>query len=148
VCSTANVDLVRSIGADHAIDYTREDFTRLGPRYDLILDNIENRPLADVRRALAPHGTLVLNSGTGAAGMSLLARLAAPIVRSPFTSQSLRRFVSNPNLADLEVLKGLVEDGKIRPVIDRTYPLAETPAALRHIEAGHARGKVVVSVAS
>jgi NADPH:quinone reductase-like Zn-dependent oxidoreductase len=146
VCSTANVDLVRSIGADRVIDYTREDFTRLGPRYDLILDNIENRPLADVRRALTPRGTLVLNSGTGAAGLAMLVRLAAPIVRSPFTSQSLRRFVSNPNEADLDVLKGLVEDGKVRPVIDRTYPLAETQDALRHIETGHARGKVVVSV--
>jgi NADPH:quinone reductase-like Zn-dependent oxidoreductase len=130
------------------IDYTREDFTRVGPRFDLILDNIENRRLSDVRRALAPRGTLVLNSGTGATGLAMLVRLAAPIVRSPFTSQKLRRFVSNPNRADLEILKGLVEEGKVRPVVERTYPLAEAPAALRHIEAGHARGKVVVVVAA
>lgn len=125
--------------------YTREDFTTGGPRYDLIFDNVENRSLADLRRVLKPNGTLLLNSGTGATGLRFIVRLINPLVISPFVSQTLRRFVSMPNL-DLEHLKALVEDGKLRPVIERTYPLSETPAALRHIEAGHARGKVVVSV--
>jgi NADPH:quinone reductase-like Zn-dependent oxidoreductase len=146
VCSTRNVELVRSIGADHVIDYTAEDFTRGGPRFDLIFDNIENRRLADVRRALTPRGTLVLNSGTGAQGMAMFVRLIRPLVISPFVSHSLRRFLSNPNREDLGVLKTLVDEGKLRPVIDRVYPLAQTPEALRHIETGHARGKVVIAV--
>ncbi len=96
VTSTANVEMLRYLGADHVIDYTREDFTAGGPRYDLILDNIENRPLSAVRRALVPRGTLVLNSGTGATGLRLMARLIWPLVLSPFTSQRLTRFLSNP----------------------------------------------------
>ena len=145
VCSTANVDLVRSLGADHVIDYTREDFTRGGP-YDLIFDNVENRSLSECRRALTPNGTLVLNSGTGARGIEMLARLLKPLVVSPFVRQNLRRFLSTPNHQDLLVLKDLVEAGKLRPVIDRTFPLSRTAEALRHIEDGHARGKVVVTV--
>lgn len=148
VCSTGNVELVRSLGADEVIDYTREDFTQLGPRYDLILDNVENRTLSAVRRALTPRGRLVLNSGTGATGFSMFVRLVAPLLLSPFTSQSLLRFVSMPNRADLDLLKQFVDAGKLRPVIDRTYALQETREALRHIEAGHARGKVVISLAS
>jgi NADPH:quinone reductase-like Zn-dependent oxidoreductase len=147
VCSTRNVELVRSLGADAVIDYTREDFTRAGPRFDLILDNIENRPVSAVRRALTPRGMLILNSGTGATGLRMLARLAWPLVLSPFVRHTLRRYLSTPNQADLEHLKELVEAGTLRPVIDRTYPLSETPAALRHIEMGHARGKVVAAVA-
>ena len=104
VCSTANVELVRSLGADRVVDYTREDFTAGADRYDLILDNIENRPLSAVRRALTPGGTLVLNSGTGATGLRMLARLVWPLVLSPFTSHRLRRFISNPKRADLEWL--------------------------------------------
>ncbi|MGH2462955.1 MAG: NAD(P)-dependent alcohol dehydrogenase [Candidatus Limnocylindria bacterium] len=146
VCSTRNVDLVRSLGADHVIDYTREDFTTGEARYDLIFDNVENRSLAECRRVLAPSGTLVLNSGTGAGGLRMLARLVWPLVLSSFTSHTLRRYLSNPIQADLVALTQLVEDGKVRPVIGRTYPLSETPAALRHIESGHARGKVVVTV--
>jgi len=146
VCSTANVEMVRSIGADHVIDYTREDFTTGGPRYDLIFDNVENRSLSACRRALTPRGTLVVNSGTGARGLRMLARLVRPLLLSPFVRQKLRRFLSRPNHADLAVLKSLVENGKLRPVIDSTYPLGETPAALRHVEGGHARGKVVVAV--
>jgi NADPH:quinone reductase-like Zn-dependent oxidoreductase len=146
VCSTANVDMVLSLGADHVIDYTREDFTAGGPRYDVIFDNVENRSLSDCRRALAPRGTLVLNSGTGARGLRMLVRLLRPLVLSLFARQKLRRFISSPNREDLAVLASLVEGGKVRPVIDSTYPLRETPAALRHIEAGHARGKVVVAV--
>jgi len=146
VCSAANVSLVRSLGADDVVDYTREDFTERAGRYDLILDNVENRPLADVRRALAPNGTLVLNSGTGARGTQMLIRLLKPLVLNPFTRQTLRRYLSVPNHADLLVLKELVESGKIRPVIDRRFSLAETPLALCHIESGRARGKVVVTM--
>jgi NADPH:quinone reductase-like Zn-dependent oxidoreductase len=145
VCSTRNVDMVRSIGADHVIDYTREDFTRRGQCYDLVLDNVENRSLSDCRRALTPNGTLILNSGTGAKGIGFLIRLVRPLLLSPFVRQSLRRYLSIPNHEDLVVLKELVESGKLRPVIDRTYPLRETPAALGYIEAGHARGKVVIT---
>jgi NADPH:quinone reductase-like Zn-dependent oxidoreductase len=139
--------MVRSLGADHVIDYTQEDFTRAGTRYDLIFDNVENRSLADVRRALKPSGTLVLNSGTGATGIKMFARLAAPIVLSPFSRQNLRRFLSRANHKDLVFLKDLAEAGKLRPVIDRTYPLAETTAALAYIESGHAAGKVLVTIA-
>lgn len=145
VCGAQNVEMVRSIGADRVIDYGQEDFTRTGP-YDLILDNVENRSLSDVRRALAPGGTLVLNSGTGAGGIALLLRLIRPLVLSPFVGQDMRRFVSNPNRNDLGFLRALAEQGKLRPVIERTCALPETPAALRHIEEGHARGKVVVAL--
>lgn len=148
VCSTANVDLVRSLGADHVIDYTREDFTLRGERYDLILDNVENRSLSECRRALAPSGTLILNSGTGARGLKMLIRLVKPLVVSPFVRQNLRRYLSTPNHEDLVVLKGLVESGKLHPVVGRTFPLSETPAALRYIEGGHARGKVVVTLST
>lgn len=147
VCGTANLDLVRSIGADAVVDYTREDFTQRAERYDLILDNVENRALPDVRRALTPDGTLVLNSGTGATGLRLLVRLVRPILLSPFTRQSLRRYLSSPNEADLAHLRDLAESGAIRPVIDRTFPLAEAPDALRLVAGGHARGKVVIAVA-
>lgn len=144
VCSSANVDLVRSIGADHVVDYTREDFTAGGRRYDLILDNVEHRPLSEVRRALTPHGTLVLNSGTGATGLRMLVRLAWPLVLSRFTSQRLTRFISSPRREDLEWLAARAADGTIRPVVGATYPLRETAAALRVVETGHARGKVVI----
>lgn len=144
VCSTANVDMVRSLGADHVIDYTREDFAEGGPVYDVIFDNVENRALADVRRALTPSGMLVLNSGTGASGFALAVRLLKPLVVSLFAKQTLKRYLSVPNEKDLGVLKELAESAKLTPVIGKTYPLAETPQALRYIEGGHARGKVVI----
>jgi NADPH:quinone reductase-like Zn-dependent oxidoreductase len=146
VTSTGNIELVRSLGADHVIDYRREDFTKGGRLYDLIFDNVENRSLAEVRRALKPDGTLVLNSGTGAKGFATLVRLARPLVLSPFVHQNLRRYLSRPNSSDLNLLKALVEEGKVKPLIDRTYPLADTAAALAYISGGHSRGKVVVSV--
>jgi NADPH:quinone reductase-like Zn-dependent oxidoreductase len=146
VCSTANVDMVRSIGADHVIDYTQEDFAQRPERYDLILDNIENRALSDCRRALTPTGTLLLNSGTGAKGIAMLVRMAKPIVLSPFSRQTLRRFLSRANADDLKVLTDLADSGKLKPVIDRTYPLTDTVEALTYIESGHARGKVVVTI--
>ena len=146
VTSTRNVELVRSIGADHVVDYTRDDFAAGGPQYDLILDSIENRPLADLRHALKPDGTLLLNSGTGASGLRMLARLVRPIVLSLFSRQTMRRFLSHPNADDLAFLAQLAEEGKLRPVIGATYGLEETVAALRYIAGGHARGKTVLAV--
>ena len=146
VCSTRNIELVRSLGADHVVDYTREDFSRGAARYDLIFDNVEDRRLGDVRRALTPEGTLVLNSGTGAGGMAMMVRLVWPLVVSPFVRHDLRRFLSMPNAADLAYLAALAGEGTLRPVVERTYPLAETPAAIAHVETRHARGKVVIAV--
>jgi NADPH:quinone reductase-like Zn-dependent oxidoreductase len=128
-------------------DYTRDDFTATGKRYDLIFDNVENRSLGAVRRALTERGTLVLNSGTGAQGLAMLVRLVRPVVMSPFVGHSLRRFLSTPKVADLEELVDLIEAGRLRPVVDRTYSLAETPVALRHIASGRSRGKVVIAIA-
>lgn len=147
VCSTANIDLVRALGAD-AIDYTTTDFTRTGERYDVILDNVGNHPLSRVRRALTPHGTLAVNAGGspghvfGAVGGFVKAALLNGFVR-----QALRPVPTRENRDDLLALTELVADGRLRPVIDRAYPLAETTAGLQYVEAGHARGKVVVSVA-
>jgi NADPH:quinone reductase-like Zn-dependent oxidoreductase len=146
VVNARNVELLRSIGADHVIDYTRQDFAAGGVQYDLIVDNIENRPLGDVRRALAPSGTLVLNSGRNAGGLLGLIRLVRPILLSPFSRQTLRRYVSNPDATDLAALSALVDAGELRPVIDATFPLSETVAALRHVADGHPAGKVVISV--
>ena len=146
VTSSANIDLVRSLGADEVIDYTRADFTQPAVPFDLIFDVIENRSLGDVRRALTPDGTLVLNSGTGATGLRMLARLVRPMILSAFGRQRLRRFISKASRADLDVLARFAAAGKLRPVSGGTYALADTVSALRHIEAGHARGKVVVAL--
>jgi NADPH:quinone reductase-like Zn-dependent oxidoreductase len=144
VCGTANVELVRSLGAAEMIDYTRRDFAADGPRFDLILDNVERRSLADTRRALKPSGTLVLNSGTGSDGLSIYLRLVRPLVLAPFSRQGLRRYLSHPNPADLELLGSWVENGAVKPVIDSRLPLAEAASALRRVESHHARGKVVL----
>ena len=146
VCSTKNVELVRSLGADHIIDYTKEDFVAGGPRFDLILDNVENRALSECRRALTAKGMLILNSGTGAKGIKFLFRLIKPLFISPFVGQRLVRYASEPRHEDLVVLKELVESGALRPVLDKTCSLPDVPAALEYIEGGHARGKVVVTV--
>jgi NADPH:quinone reductase-like Zn-dependent oxidoreductase len=147
VCSTRNVDLVRSIGADHVIDYTLEDFTQKGARYDFILDNVANHSLSDLRGALTPTGTLVPNGGGFdnrwfASG----GRVIGAHVLKRFVSHRLRPFVVSPKLEDLLVLKELIEAGKVTPVLDRTYPLSETPEALGHVGGGHAQGKVAVAV--
>jgi NADPH:quinone reductase-like Zn-dependent oxidoreductase len=113
----------------------------------VILDNIENHPLGAVRRALAPDGTLVCNSGTGAGGLTFLVRLMRPVLLDPFVRQRLRRPLSTPARADLEELARMVTDGTLRPVVERTYTLEEVPDALRRIEGGHSRGKVVAAVA-
>src|SRR5215203_5396271 len=147
VCSTAKVEMVRSIGADHVIDYKREDFAEGDQRYDVILDIGGNSSLTRLRRALTPEGTLVIVGGEGGGRwLGGTDRQIRALVLSPFVGQKLGTFVNKENHEDLLVLKELTESGKITPVIDRTYPLSEVPEAMRHLEAGHARGKVVISV--
>jgi NADPH:quinone reductase-like Zn-dependent oxidoreductase len=146
VCGPRNVEMVRSIGADEVIDYTSQDFADGKTHYDLILDNIENRSLADCRRALTDSGTLVLNSGTGAQGMAMMVRLLRPLLLAPFVRHKLRRYVITPSRENLLVLAQLAQSGKLKPVLAQTYPLSETRAALEHVESGHARGKVVVMI--
>lgn len=144
VCSTTNVDLVRAIGADHVVDYTRDDFTVGEQRYDLILDNVGSHSMARTRRALTPDGTLISNGGGHSGGK--LGRTLRTMLVSMFVRQQAGPTVKTQNRADLVVLKELVEAGKITPVIDHTYALAETPHAIAHVAAGHARGTVVISV--
>jgi len=147
VCSTKKVDMVRSIGADHVIDYTQEDFAEGEERYDLILDIGGNSSLSRLRRALASRGTLVIVGGEGG-GRWLRGtdRQIRALVLSLFVSQKLGTFVNKENHEDMIVLGELIESGKVTPVIDRTYPLAEVPEAMRYLEEGHARGKVVITV--
>src|SRR5215210_5143725 len=147
VCSTQKVEMVRSIGADHVIDYRIEDFAESGQRYDLILDIGGNPSLTRLRRALTPQGALVIVGGEGGGRwLGGLQRQLWATMLSPFVSQKLGTFVSTPNHEDLLVLGELVESGKVTPVIDRTYPLAEVPEAMRYLEGGHARGKVLITV--
>lgn len=146
VCSTRNVDLVRSLGADHVIDYTRTDFTRTGKRYDVILDNVEAQPLGAVRQALTATGTLIPNSGRGGRWFGPLGRIVKARVLSGFTRQLLLPFASVGERQDLLTLAELLTTGQVTPVIDRTYPLDEAAGALRYVGAGHTRGKVVITV--
>jgi NADPH:quinone reductase-like Zn-dependent oxidoreductase len=146
VCSTKNADLVRSIGADHVIDYTQEDFTRTGQRYDLILEMAGNRSLSDLRRALTPKGTLVLVGGSGGRWFMGTGRTLRAVLVSPFVGQRLRSFFSKPKREDLVVLKELLEAGKVTPVIDRTFPLSETAEAIRYVGERSTQGKTVITV--
>src|SRR5438067_790227 len=149
VCSTRNVDLVRSIGADHVIDYTKEDFTKTGQRYDVILDNVGTQPLLSFRRALIPKAKYVMIGGGGPNDQGLIGPLFRPIkamLLSPFVSQEMGMFMADTNQKDLAVLADLMQSGKVKPVIDRTYKLSEVPAAIAYLEQGHARGKVVIAV--
>jgi NADPH:quinone reductase-like Zn-dependent oxidoreductase len=147
VCSTKKVEMVRSIGADHVIDYTREDFAEGDQRYDVILDIGGNSTLAHLRRALTQQGTLVIIGGEGSGRwLGGTDRQLRAMILSPFVGQKLGTFVNKENHEDLIVLKELIESGKVTPVIDRTYPLAEVPEAIRYLEQGHARGKVVITV--
>ena len=149
VTSTRNVDMVRSLGADHVIDYTKENFTRTGLRYDFILDNVANHSLSDLRRALAPQGMLVPNGGGfDHRWIASGGRLISAKVSFAFVSQSLATFIVSPKQENLVVLTELIESGKVTPVIDRTYPLSETRQAIDHVGRGHARGKVVVTVSN
>ena len=148
VCSTRNAGLVRSIGAAHVVDYTTEDFTDGSPRYDVILDNVGNRTLSRLRRALAPAGTLVLNGG-GAPGHVLgpVAAMLRAVVVNGFVQERLRLIPHEQKREQLLTLTALIESGKLTPVLDRTYPLSDTAEGLRRVEQGHARGKVVITVA-
>jgi len=145
VCSTRNIEMVRSIGADHVIDYTRVDFSRSGEPYDVVLDNMY-RSISDCRRALAPEGAVVLNGGTAGRWIDGIGRNVKGSFLSKFVSHRLASFLAQITNEDLVVLKELIEAGKVTPVVDRTYPLSETPDAMRYLEAGHARGKVVITV--
>jgi NADPH:quinone reductase-like Zn-dependent oxidoreductase len=150
VCSTRNVDLVRSIGADHVIDYTKEDFTNGAQRYDLIFDLIGNHSFSERRRILNPNGICVM-AGVGGAGWheGFASRLLGELngyLRSRFTSQKFIAYIAEFNKADMSILANLMQSGKVTPVIDRTYKLNETSDALRYLETGHARGKVILTV--
>ncbi|HET8538459.1 MAG TPA: NAD(P)-dependent alcohol dehydrogenase [Anaeromyxobacter sp.] len=146
VCSTRNVEMVKSIGADRVVDYTREDFTNGGARYDLVLDNVGNHSLLASRRALNPAGRYVMVGGPKGRWIDPLPRAFGASVLSWFVSQDIGFFLADLNKQDLTLLRDLVAAGKVTPVIDRRYPLSEVPAAIRYLEEGHARGKVVVTV--
>jgi NADPH:quinone reductase-like Zn-dependent oxidoreductase len=147
VCSTRNVEMVRSLGADHVIDYTQDDFTQSGQKYDLVFQLAGTRSPSDCRRALTSTGTLVLSSGESSGRwIGPVDRMIKAAVLSPFVSQKLGSFLAKPNVDDLQLLKELIEAGKVKPVIDRTYPLSEAPEAIRYLEEGHARGKVVITL--
>jgi NADPH:quinone reductase-like Zn-dependent oxidoreductase len=147
VCSTRNVEMVRTIGADHVIDYTKEDFTKSGQQYDYILDNVSNHSLSDLRRALTPTGTLIPNGGNfGNRWLASGGRIVRGVVLFRFGSQTLGNFLVSTTHEDLVVLKDLIEAGKVTPVMDRTYPLSETAQALAQVGSGHLRGKVTVSI--
>jgi len=144
VCSTRNLDIVRSIGADHVIDYTREDFTQNGHRYDLILAANGYHSISDYRQVLTPRGTYVMTGGA-------MAQLSEVMLKGPWISmtgsQKMGNLLARPNKQDLAFIKELLEAGKVRPVIDRCYPLSEVADAMRYLEEGHAQGKVVITVA-
>ena len=146
VCSTRNVEMIRSIGAEQAIDYSQEDFTQSGRRYDLILDIAANRSLSEYRRVLGSKGILVLVGAPQGQWVGPLTRPLAALVWSRFVSQRMGPVLATFSTADLLVLKELIEAGSVTPVIDRSYPLSETADAIRYLEAGHARGKVVITV--
>ena len=148
VCSTRSAELVRSLGAAHVIDYTTDDFTREPARYDVIFDNVGNRPLSRLRRALAPAGILVLNGG-GSPGhvVGPLGTMLQAAVVNGFVRQHLRFLPTREDRAELAAITALIEDGKLMPVLDRTYPIPDTTEALRYVEGGHAHGKVVIAVA-
>lgn len=149
VCSGRNVALVRSLGADHVFDYTKEDFTQSGRQYDVVLDNVGNRRLRDVRRVMRPQGIYVLIGGGGPDAGNWIGALKGPIkvaIYAPFVSQELGFVLANVTTADLNFVAGLMQGRKVTAVIDRTYPLRETAAAIRYLETGRARGKVVIIV--
>jgi NADPH:quinone reductase-like Zn-dependent oxidoreductase len=148
VCSTRNVELVHSIGAARVIDYTREDFAGGQAKYDVILDNVSSLPLTRLRGALTPKGTLVLNGG-GTPGhvFGPVAGIVRAVVANAFVSQRLRPLPTRQNQQELIDVTGLIEDGKLTPVVGRTYSLADTAEGLRQVEEGHTRGKIVITVA-
>jgi len=150
VCSTRNVELVQSLGADHVIDYTKEDFTKGDQKYDVILDNVANHSLSECRHALTPNGTYVLIGGGGVNEQGFLGGLGNALkaaLFSKFVSQKMGMMMADPSNKDLTLLADMMQSGKIKPVIDRTYKsFSEIPDAIRYLEEGHARGKVVITV--
>src|SRR5205823_4620212 len=151
VCSTRNVDLVRSIGADHVIDYTKEDFTKSGQRYDVLFDNVANHSFAERRRVLNPKGICVLAGmgGAGVKGSEAIGRILGGFTArglSSFTDQKFAMYVTKLSKEDLTRLGDLIQVGKLKPVIERTYKLDDAPEAVRQLDAGHARGKLVITV--
>ncbi|HET7554285.1 MAG TPA: NAD(P)-dependent alcohol dehydrogenase, partial [Gaiellaceae bacterium] len=146
VCSASKAELVRSIGADHVVDYTREDFVDGRNRYDVILDIAGNRSLSDLRRALTPRGTLVIVGGEDAGKWLGIRRQLRAAALSPFVRQKLGFFISKERQEDLEELRKLLEAGTIRPVVDKTFPLEEVPAAIQYLREGRARGKIAVVI--
>jgi NADPH:quinone reductase-like Zn-dependent oxidoreductase len=147
ICSTRNLDLVRSIGADHVMDYTKQDYTNSGERYDLIFDCVGNHSLSALLRVLDPQGTLVMvGERSGRAMVGVLARLITALIFSRFSSQKLTTLLARPDKRDLTTIRDLMATEKVTPVIDRRYSLQEVPEAIRYLEKGHARGKVVISV--
>ena len=147
VCSTRNVDRVRSIGADHVIDYKQEDFTQKGSTYDVIVDNAGTRPLRDTWRSMTPKGILIPNNGQlENLWMASLPRLVRTLAGSMFVGQKVRMLVAKTTTEDLEALNELIEAGRVKPLLDRTYQLAEAAEAMAYLGEGHARGKIVVTV--
>ena len=149
VCSTRNVELVRSLGADRVFDYTKEDFTQSGEQYDIILDNVGNRSMGDIRHVLAPEGKYILVGGGGPDTGPWIGAFTGAIraaVTSIFVDQQMGAFLSESKPEDLAVLRDLMRAGKVTPVVDRTYPLAQVADAVRYLEEGHARGKVVITL--
>ena len=150
VCSTRNIELVQSLGADHVIDYTKEDFTKGDQKYDVILDNVANHSLSECRRALTPNGIYVLIGGGGVNEQGFVGALGKALnaaVYSRFVRQKMGMMMADPSTKDLTLLADMMQSGQIKPVIDRTYKsLSEVPDAIRYLEQGHARGKVVVKV--
>jgi NADPH:quinone reductase-like Zn-dependent oxidoreductase len=146
VSSTRNMDLLRSIGADAVVDYTREDFTQSPQKFDLIVDVAGTRPLSAVRRALTPEGTYVVVGGPSGRWIKPMDRMINVLVRRKFTRQRLVFFLAQITREDLLVLKDFMEAGKLTPVIDRTFPLSEVPAAIRYVEERRGHGKVVITV--
>jgi NADPH:quinone reductase-like Zn-dependent oxidoreductase len=149
VCSTRNVELVRALGADHVIDYTKEDFTQGAERYDVVMDNVVNRPILQIRSILKPEGKYLVIGGGGPETDPWIGAFKAPIkamVVSWFVDQELKFFLSHASAEDLRTIAGLLESARIRSVIDRRYPLAEAAEAMRYLEAGRARGKVIITM--
>src|SRR4029077_20515127 len=150
VCSTRNVVLVKSLGPDHGIDYTKEDFTKSGQKYDVIIDNVANRTLSENRRVLTPNGIYVLIGGGSANEQGFFGALKLPLkayVYSKFVNPKKGMMMTQPSTQDLTLLAEMVQSGKLKTIIDRTYKsLSEVPNAIRYLEEGHARGKVVVTV--
>src|SRR5213078_3951721 len=149
VCSTRNLDMVRSLGADHVIDYTKEDFAKGDQRYDVVLDNVPNHSLSECRRVLNPQGKYIMIGGGGPNDnpwIGPFGRVIQALLEAPFVSQKMAMMMAELKKSDLAILGDMMQSGKLKPVIDRTYKLSELPAAIAYLEEGHARGKVVITV--